>query len=107
MLTVTVHTLLGVEGDNAAAKGQGTLRALQVLLLNTCCTQVGYSAILFYGYVGVLGLLLYACLRWWFKSKVSLPQVWCIYGKHLCSKLLHSQLSQACLLWPQIEHRSV
>ncbi len=45
------------------------------------CLQVGYSAILFYGYVGLIGLMLYACLRWWFKSKVSLAQVWCIYGK--------------------------
>lgn len=44
--------------------------------------QVGYSAILFYGYVGLVGLMLYACLRWWFKSKVSLAQVWCIYGRH-------------------------
>lgn len=45
------------------------------------CVQVGYSAILFYGYVGLVGLMLYACLRWWFKSKVSLAQVWCIYGR--------------------------
>ena len=44
--------------------------------------QVGYSAILFYGYVGIIGIMLYACLRWWFKSKVSLAQVWCIYGTH-------------------------
>ena len=52
--------------------------------------QVGYSAILFYGYVGLVGLMLYACLRWWFKSKVSLAQVWCIYGRHTipgCSQL--------------------
>jgi hypothetical protein len=45
--------------------------------------KVSYSAILFYGYVGIIGLLLYACLRWWFKSNVSLAQVWCIYGYSL------------------------
>lgn len=42
--------------------------------------QVGYSAIVFYGYVGVIGLALWAMLKWWFKSEVALAQVWCIYG---------------------------
>ena len=42
--------------------------------------QVGYSAIVFYGYVGVIGLALWAMLKWWFKSEVGLAQVWCIYG---------------------------
>ena len=32
--------------------------------------QVGYSAIVFYGYVGVIGLALWAMLKWWFKSEV-------------------------------------
>lgn len=44
--------------------------------------QVGYSAIVFYGYVGVIGLALWAMLKWWFKSEVGLAQVWCIYGEH-------------------------
>ena len=43
--------------------------------------QVGYSAIVFYGYVGVIGLALWAMLKWWFKSEVGLAQVWCIYGE--------------------------
>ena len=34
---------------------------------------------LFYGYVSVLGLLLWAILKWC-GSNVSLPSVWCIYG---------------------------
>ncbi|CAK0784356.1 hypothetical protein CVIRNUC_007560 [Coccomyxa viridis] len=42
--------------------------------------KVGYSAIVFYGYVGVIGLALWAMLKWWFKSEVGLVQVWCIYG---------------------------
>ncbi|KAK9908355.1 hypothetical protein WJX75_006546 [Coccomyxa subellipsoidea] len=42
--------------------------------------KVGYSAIVFYGYVGVIGLTLWAMLKWWFKSDVALAQVWCIYG---------------------------
>ena len=41
---------------------------------------MGYSAIVFYGYVGVIGLALWAMLKWWFKSEVALAQVWCIYG---------------------------
>ncbi len=45
-----------------------------------CHVQVGYSAIVFYGYVGVIGLALWAMLKWWFKSEVGLAQVWCIYG---------------------------
>ena len=43
-------------------------------------SQVGYSAVVFYGYVGLIGLALWAMLKWWFKSDVSLPQVWCTYG---------------------------
>ncbi len=41
---------------------------------------MGYSAILFYGYVGVVGLALFAALKWWFKAEVGLAQVWCTYG---------------------------
>ncbi len=44
---------------------------------------MGYSAIVFYGYVGVIGLALWAMLKWWFKSEVALAQVWCIYGARL------------------------
>ena len=42
--------------------------------------QVGYSALLFYGYVGVIGLALFAALKLWFKADVGLAQVWCTYG---------------------------
>ena len=52
--------------------------------------QVGYSAIVFYGYVGVIGLALWAMLKWWFKSDVGLAQVWCIYGA--CHKGIQSAL---------------
>ena len=52
--------------------------------------QVGYSAIVFYGYVGVIGLALWAMLKWWFKSEVGLAQVWCIYGA--CHQGLQSAL---------------
>ena len=45
-----------------------------------CGWQVGYSALLFYGYVGVIGLALFAALKWWFKAEVGLAQVWCTYG---------------------------
>jgi len=45
--------------------------------------QVGYSAILFYGYVGVIGFLLYAVLHWGFKGTTSLVQTWCAYGRAL------------------------
>jgi len=40
---------------------------------------VSYSAILFYGYVGVIGLAVWSALRY-FKSTVSLSQIWCTYG---------------------------
>lgn len=40
---------------------------------------MSYSAILFYGYVGVVGLALWAVLKY-FKSTISLPQIWCTYG---------------------------
>jgi hypothetical protein len=45
-----------------------------------CPGQVTYSAILFYGYVGVVGLLVYLALRF-YKAGVSLSQVWCTYGE--------------------------
>jgi hypothetical protein len=35
---------------------------------------------LFYGYVFFIGFLLWLVLRF-FKSTVSLPQVWCTYGE--------------------------
>ena len=41
--------------------------------------QVSYSAILFYGYVGVVGLAVWSALRY-FKSSVALSQIWCTYG---------------------------
>ena len=40
---------------------------------------MSYSAILFYGYVGVIGLAVWSALRY-FKSSVSLSQIWCTYG---------------------------
>lgn len=45
--------------------------------------KVGGSMALFYGYVGIVGLLLWASLRW-FKANVSLAQVWCTYGYAMC-----------------------
>ena len=41
--------------------------------------QVSYSAVLFYGYVGVVGLALWAVLKF-FKSTIGLAQIWCTYG---------------------------
>ncbi|KAL6769623.1 hypothetical protein ACKKBG_A31755 [Auxenochlorella protothecoides x Auxenochlorella symbiontica] len=41
--------------------------------------KVGGSMGLFYGYVGVVGLALYAALRY-FRAGVSLAHVWCTYG---------------------------
>lgn len=35
--------------------------------------------VLFYGYVGVVGMVLYLVMRW-FKAGMSLAQVWCAYG---------------------------
>jgi len=59
----------------AARTGQGLSRVYPAP-----GAQVGYSAILFYGYVGVVGLALFAALKWWFKAEVGLAQVWCTYG---------------------------
>lgn len=41
--------------------------------------KVGGSMGLFYGYVGAVGLILFAVLKY-FKSSASLPMIWCIYG---------------------------
>ncbi|KAL4458629.1 hypothetical protein ABPG75_013494 [Micractinium tetrahymenae] len=46
--------------------------------------KVGGSFGLFYGYVGVVGLILYFVLRW-FKAGVSLASVWCVYGYALAA----------------------
>ena len=51
--------------------------------------QVGYSAVVFYGYVGVIGLALWAMMKWWFKSDVTLPQVWCTYGVRRWLRICH------------------
>ena len=91
-------------------------------LLHTLCLesqnitlQVTYSAILFYGYVGLVGLALYACLRWAFKSEISLAQVWCLFGKFMMlsqkslkksSPASHSALA-ACRLCPQYLHTCI
>ena len=42
--------------------------------------QVGASAGLFYGYVGVIGILLWGMFKWMFKAPVGLTQIWCAYG---------------------------
>lgn len=42
--------------------------------------KVGGSFGIFYGYVGVVGLVLYLVLRW-FKAGVPLAAVWCVYGE--------------------------
>lgn len=41
--------------------------------------KVGGSFGIFYGYVGVVGLVLYLILRW-FKAGTRLAAVWCVYG---------------------------
>lgn len=46
--------------------------------------KVGGSMGLFYGYVGVVGLVVFAVLKY-FKSSASLPMIWCIYGYALVS----------------------
>lgn len=46
--------------------------------------KVGGSMGLFYGYVGIVGLVLFAVLKY-FKSSASLPMIWCIYGYALVS----------------------
>lgn len=42
--------------------------------------QVSYSAVLYYGYIGVIGVAVWAVLKY-FKSGVSLAQIWCTYGE--------------------------
>lgn len=46
--------------------------------------KVGGSMGLFYGYVGVVGLVCFAVLKY-FKSSASLAMIWCIYGYALVS----------------------
>lgn len=46
--------------------------------------KVGGSMGLFYGYVGFVGLVCFAVLKY-FKSSASLPMIWCIYGYALVS----------------------
>jgi hypothetical protein len=69
------------EGSQHWAGCPEVWRCLQLkVVVGACPVQVGYSAAVFYGYVGVIGLALWAMMKWWFKSDVSLPQVWCTYG---------------------------
>ena len=44
--------------------------------------QVIYSSMLFYGYVGIIGLALWGLLMY-FKSNLSLANIWCLYGYSL------------------------
>ena len=60
-------------------------------ILRIMAVQVGYSAILFYGYVGIIGFAMFAVLRWGFKSQTTLVQTWCAYGEVLYS---------AQIFWP-------
>lgn len=63
---------------------------VQVLRLCACCRQVGASAALFYGYVGVFGVILWGLFKWVFKTPVGLTQVWCTYGEAwFCHKPWH------------------
>ncbi|KAK9794060.1 hypothetical protein WJX73_002215 [Symbiochloris irregularis] len=58
-----------------------TLVALSGVIGNHEITKVGASAALFYGYVGVFGVVLWALLKWMFKvPDVGLTKVWCTYG---------------------------
>ena len=66
--------------------------------------QVGYSAIVFYGYVGVIGLALWAMLKWWFKSEVGLAQVWCIYGARLPDTITWGHELQFIKCWGSAYH---
>ena len=46
--------------------------------------KVGGSMALFYGYIGIIGVILYGILRY-YKAGVSLATVWCTYGYALVS----------------------
>lgn len=50
-------------------------------LLSNFSLQVSYSAVLYYGYIGVIGAAVWAVLKY-FKSAISLAQIWCTYGAH-------------------------
>ena len=41
---------------------------------------------LYYGYIGVIGVAVWAVLKY-FKSGVSLPQIWCTYGARALAHL--------------------
>ncbi len=58
--------------------------------------QIGYSAIIFYGYVGLVGFALYAFLRY-FKSDIKLATVWCIYGERLSRHKAQCACLQCCI----------
>lgn len=51
---------------------------------------------LYYGYIGVIGVAVWAVLKY-FKSGVSLPQIWCTYG---ATALAHPRAAppQCCVL---------
>ncbi|GBF89718.1 hypothetical protein Rsub_02888 [Raphidocelis subcapitata] len=80
-------------GDVPGAAGNGTApipapdgstsgSSLAELQWYTDYAKMSYSAVLFYGYVFVLGMILYFALRW-FRSEIRLANVWCIYGYSL------------------------
>lgn len=56
--------------------------------------KVGGSMGLFYGYVGVIGVLLWAVLRW-FQGTVGLAHVWCVYGYALTAYI---PMAALCIL---------
>lgn len=80
LLTIAAHRRAGtaasgrVDVQMACRARQFLLTIRRVLLL-----QVSYSAVLYYGYIGVIGVAVWAVLKY-FKSGVSLPQIWCTYG---------------------------
>lgn len=55
--------------------------------------KLGWSALLFYGYVFVIGLVLYFAARY-FKAGMQLVNVWCIYGYSLS---IFIPISFACI----------
>lgn len=56
--------------------------------------KVGGSMGLFYGYVGVIGMVLWAVLRW-FQGTVGLAHVWCVYGYALTAYI---PMAALCIL---------
>jgi len=62
--------------------------------------KVSFSTVLFYGYVGVIGLLLWGLLAY-YSSNLALANVWCIYGYSLTAFLPVAPLCTLPVGWLQ------